>query len=759
MADANRSPEQELLNASVSGSINRINSVLSAGVSPNIRNSEGYTPLFLAAFHGNTDIVERLLSAKAKIQPMTLYVAAMKGHADIVDRLLLTRAVNKEEKNKDHYTPLHAAAENGHVAVVARLLNENVKIDALTKNWETPLFVVTKQCAIELKKAFNDQDIEFIHNSLHVINLLLRAGANENAQTFNYKSSIEIALSNVTLKRLFDFYNFENEMSTSEEHLAAIGKEITVKVLHTHEHKGYTDKRISAKIVEIEPCQYELTESRFTIFFKKFNEVLDKSPTIKEMLQYALPSLFPTEAIIDTISDENPLKEYMHIWDVMKTLGMEEPASGGAGGGAASGGAGGGAASGGAGGGAASDAEKIGMNAIVKKRKLILKILNLICLVPNEDLQSEFLQYITGILIDCLLIMKPTQVIKVKYTDYDTFGYYVLHNCSCSNIDTVKYIAEEFSLLSIIGLGIGKISEYLPVLNADGSLTSTAHTLYTLQQTSAINSWVTHGFLSTFLGRPEFVMSALMNPLVGNNDIIHYVERIMNKEFAQLCSAAKPLPHDIKVYRGSPYFKDYTVTQRTVIPTSLIPAVANSFGRNRRAKIVIIPKGTSVIDLSLLNVREQEILIVPSSCKDKKLTIMPIHLGGYNTKWRHHGEFYENINRNTYRIFEHKNNNSSGGDDAGTDRSGSGAGASDPALFEYRNATALEILELKNPVSIKNIKNAYHRLAKIHHPDKGGNTKTFQTIQGAYNKLTKKGGSRKKRQLIKNKSRKIRLSY
>jgi hypothetical protein len=102
----------------------------------------------------------------------------------------------------------------------------------------------------------------------------------------------------------------------------------------------------------------------------------------------------------------------------------------------------------------------------------------------------------------------------------------------------------------------------------------------------------------------------------------------------------------------------------------------------------------------------------------------------------------------------HKNNNSSGGYDNGASAGFGGA----PALFEYRNATALEILELNNTASNENIKKAYYRLARIHHPDKGGNTKTFQTIQDAYNKLTKKGGSRKKRRPVK-KSRKIRLSY
>lgn len=53
--------------------------------------------------------------------------------------------------------------------------------------------------------------------------------------------------------------------------------------------------------------------------------------------------------------------------------------------------------------------------------------------------------------------------------------------------------------------------------------------------------------------------------------------------------------------------------------------------------------------------------------------------------------------------------------------------------------SAYEILELPEHATQEQIKLAYHRLAKLHHPDKGGNATKFNTILEAYQKLTNKG--------------------
>ena len=47
-----------------------------------------------------------------------------------------------------------------------------------------------------------------------------------------------------------------------------------------------------------------------------------------------------------------------------------------------------------------------------------------------------------------------------------------------------------------------------------------------------------------------------------------------------------------------------------------------------------------------------------------------------------------------------------------------------------------EVLGLKKTATVKEIKDAYRKLSKKHHPDKGGNSKKFIEIQNAYDILS-----------------------
>lgn len=49
--------------------------------------------------------------------------------------------------------------------------------------------------------------------------------------------------------------------------------------------------------------------------------------------------------------------------------------------------------------------------------------------------------------------------------------------------------------------------------------------------------------------------------------------------------------------------------------------------------------------------------------------------------------------------------------------------------------TPYEILELQPGASKEEIKKAFHRLAHIHHPDKGGDAEKFKKISAAYAEL------------------------
>lgn len=63
-------PQNTALHAAIAGakSIEVIDFLLTNGADPNISDSEGHTPLHIAAFEGNTSIAERLLKKGAEIK-------------------------------------------------------------------------------------------------------------------------------------------------------------------------------------------------------------------------------------------------------------------------------------------------------------------------------------------------------------------------------------------------------------------------------------------------------------------------------------------------------------------------------------------------------------------------------------------------------------------------------------------------------------------------------------------------------------------
>ena len=52
--------------------------------------------------------------------------------------------------NKDGFTPLHAACENGHIAVVEELLNRRARVNFANKYGFTPLHAARRNGHIEV---------------------------------------------------------------------------------------------------------------------------------------------------------------------------------------------------------------------------------------------------------------------------------------------------------------------------------------------------------------------------------------------------------------------------------------------------------------------------------------------------------------------------------------------------------------------------------------------------------------------------------
>ena len=135
--------------------------------SPNFRDAEDFTPLYVAASRGSLKCVRLLLEAGAKDQGLTepLFIAAQKGHLEVL-RFLVESGANIDQETIYGLTPLFTAASEGHLEVVRFLVesgaNKDPEItDGPFDDGTTPLFIAAR------------------HGHLEVVRFLVESGANK----------------------------------------------------------------------------------------------------------------------------------------------------------------------------------------------------------------------------------------------------------------------------------------------------------------------------------------------------------------------------------------------------------------------------------------------------------------------------------------------------------------------------------------------------------------------------------------------------
>ena len=166
-----------LIEAVKNGDAASVQRLVEGGVSLNATNSEGLTPLHVAAAAGNLPVVDVLLRAGADSSvPSTqsgrmhggetaLIAAARAGHDAVVDTLLRSKANVNQTKISGDVCALFVAAQEGHVDVVQTLLRRHADPTLRSRKGTSALCAAATQghenvvqCLVNLKGMVNVED-------------------------------------------------------------------------------------------------------------------------------------------------------------------------------------------------------------------------------------------------------------------------------------------------------------------------------------------------------------------------------------------------------------------------------------------------------------------------------------------------------------------------------------------------------------------------------------------------------------------------
>ncbi|GAW23062.1 hypothetical protein ANO14919_126120 [Xylariales sp. No.14919] len=123
------------------------------------RDMYGRTALYLAVVTRHAEAVRLLLEARANTNDNSFHEAVRRRDGALVQMFLeIKPRINLSERDWEHQTPLHIAANNGDKDIVTQLLNADAPTQSLDQNHMTPLMCAQKQGNTEIIKLLMNKD-------------------------------------------------------------------------------------------------------------------------------------------------------------------------------------------------------------------------------------------------------------------------------------------------------------------------------------------------------------------------------------------------------------------------------------------------------------------------------------------------------------------------------------------------------------------------------------------------------------------------
>ncbi|XP_030535413.1 ankyrin-3 [Rhodamnia argentea] len=142
---------EDLHAAARSGDLRAVLSILAANpLAVNSRDKHSRTPLHLAAWSGQAQVVTYLCQNKADVGAAAMddmgaiHFAAQKGHLEVV-RTLLSSGVSVKAANRKGFTPLHYAVQGSHLELVKYLVKKGASLSTKTKAGKTPVDLASSE--------------------------------------------------------------------------------------------------------------------------------------------------------------------------------------------------------------------------------------------------------------------------------------------------------------------------------------------------------------------------------------------------------------------------------------------------------------------------------------------------------------------------------------------------------------------------------------------------------------------------------------
>lgn len=194
--------------------------LLDQGADVDFRDADGETPLYVATHNGFVDVVVSLLDRGATVDicdtdgVTPLSIACEKGHFKIAEALL-ERGANAGISDTDGDAPLYVASQNGFAAIVELLLKrgrEDADVDQANADGVNALFIAAQNGfseVVELLLECGDANVDFAdaegvtplsigsHNGhLDVVRVLLDHRANVDSQDADGETALHFAADN-----------------------------------------------------------------------------------------------------------------------------------------------------------------------------------------------------------------------------------------------------------------------------------------------------------------------------------------------------------------------------------------------------------------------------------------------------------------------------------------------------------------------------------------------------------------------------------